>query len=110
MPTSQHTPGPWAVTPWKKTETWDGNRVSVETEGVKSASGVWVVTPRLHAGIYGKTCAEGEANARLIAAAPAMLEALQTIQQTADRFKIYEIARSAVAKAQGRDSRKEGGK
>ena len=47
---------------------------------------------------------------RTHAAASAMLEALQTIQQTADRFKIYEIARSAVAKAQGRDSRKEGGK
>ena len=58
--TTQHTPGPW--------------RLSADGQRVIGADGESVV-----AGVYGAACADqdGAANARLIAAAPAMLEALR---------------------------------
>ncbi len=50
---------------------------------------------------------DGEANARLIAAAPELLEALREIQDhlytKQDFARCREMARAAIAKAKGRD-------
>jgi hypothetical protein len=67
MSNTKHTPGPWAV---------DG------------AFGDYIVGDHSHAGMHGalqapvanlRNCANIEANARLIAAAPDLLEALQAL-------------------------------
>lgn len=48
--------------------------------------------------------AEQQANARLIAAAPDLLEALQAVVKVADRATVeFDAARAAIAKATGAD-------
>src|SRR6478609_3492487 len=95
------TPGPWEV--------WGGNRI---VKVVKNDAGV----SRFQiAEAPGRTPEEGQANARLIAAAPMMLEALKKIcerwtfdnnqQHTHtwhDWADCIPDARAALAKAQGR--------
>jgi|SRR6185369_10158918 len=85
---TQHTPGPWAVNR-------SGNRIMVDTrmETICQANGV--------------------ANARLIAAAPELLEALQQViawnmtasterDWTSYRLAMIEQVRAAIARAQGK--------
>ena len=68
MNTAKHTPGPWIV------RDFDGSIGTVETNSgiaVAQAQGIYPMTPQNH---YIR-----EANARLIAAAPELLEALERI-------------------------------
>ena len=81
--TKQHTPGPWHVEPAP-------NRVhfAVRNDGVHVVTG-W---------------REGAANARLIAAAPDLLEALRRLVDACDHEKIsgsqVTNARAAITKAE----------
>ena len=97
-----HTPGPWAT---HKTEGNGGNipdRLEIvgPEEGRKRS---------LIASIYGFKLPEGQANARLIAAAPELFEALEAAYMVLgpqkSRFKDYvdavTLARAALAKARG---------
>lgn len=67
---SQHTPGPWTVAPVPSNEMW-------RCFTLTAPSGLEVGQVNLHRPIYGKVGDFSLANARLIAAAPAMLEALR---------------------------------
>jgi hypothetical protein len=80
----KHTPGPW----------W--------------ASGLEVGTvPMMDikvARVSGATLDEARANARLIAAAPAMLEALEKISSETAATWVQDVANEAIAKATGGQS------
>ena len=87
---TKHTPGPWHIA--------DGSKLMVH------AGDVWVASTM---GVRGDT---GEANARLIAAAPDLLEALYPFvaQNTSEEFITITVksahvtrARAAIAKATG---------
>lgn len=85
----KHTPGPW-----KKDRYGD----------LKNPYGVRVVVWGL--GIYSSLrCQEAEANARLIIAAPDLLNELERMVRHAEKLgrsgSIYNDARAAIAKAKG---------
>jgi len=96
MSESKHTPGPWEAIPVGPAEGW----------------GVVAVNPIIDSSITGMS----EANARLIAAAPDLLEALTAFAQMwgsrdahstskrsqARRADLWDKVNSALAKAEGR--------
>ncbi|MCK9525969.1 MAG: hypothetical protein M0R49_08580 [Limnochordia bacterium] len=87
-----HTPGPWTTKEGKVTS----NYGSVASLNIAHAKG------------FAPTEEEKRANARLIAAAPEMLEALKLIADTpcnhgAQDICPREIAQAAIAKAEGRE-------
>lgn len=99
-----HTPGPWAI----RTESMAGdilnNHAAIDAPTHYCfAQVVWKME-------YQSSSPEREANARLIAAAPEMLEALKAMlpeNNVADEhcrpdFTTCEKARAAIAKAEGR--------
>jgi hypothetical protein len=89
---SKHTPGPWQVFTTK-----DGTRFI----GIGDADGVGVTDPRFGLWRGGQ---EREANARLIAAAPDLLEALkwaiERLDLLAEQSDRAETARAAIIKAE----------
>lgn len=100
-----HTPGPW--TTYREGERW----------GIEAPSDSIVVfgDSRDACGVYGKDTEEMKANARLIAAAPDMLEALEAItndcreiiegREPLDMALVHAVcngmANTAIAKARG---------
>jgi len=82
----KHTPGPWSI---RQESVW-----SVGTDHEMTAL------------VYGCTDTEEEANARLIAAAPDLLEALKILAKQAESHGAegvyWDKARAAIAKAEGR--------
>lgn len=110
-----HTPGPWFV----RHEVWSGGPMLREggcfsIEDSEDAFESNVICSRFP---WPEKAAELEANARLIAAAPDLLDALQDLaDDIADRFDMdsdstnpgmkYAVrqARAAIAKALGRDA------
>ena len=98
MSTAKHTPGPWQARWQDPIDVDDCARIAIET--APDAGDI--------AGIHHATRGEDEANARLIAAAPDMLAALQRIaeypRQRNDELSIAgarAIAAAAIAKATG---------
>lgn len=90
--TPKHTPGPW--------DCRDGGVIVggpfKEWARGSAQSQVALVT------LYDVYSDERDANARLIAAAPEMLEALKRVVAVADRRTVeFDAARSAIAKAEG---------
>lgn len=88
-----HTPGPWQL------RTVDQSLGTIET-----ADGKFIIanTCQLRANDYQSNHAERRANARLIAAAPDLLEALELIANTGmDARQCMLTARAAIAKATG---------
>ena len=103
---SKHTPGPW---------TYDQGQYA-DWGCVKDASGFLVAKSVVPYGTDQNACRREridpcEANARLIAAAPDLLEALETLESMPDERSIHDIsneelaawekARAAIAKAKG---------
>lgn len=106
MSEAMHTPGPWEVV-----EVWSGpaserGLVYARIQGADGSVGF--------AGAYlskqGKPDDECRANARLIAAAPELLEALEKLSASANnpgvalaelRFTVKRITKAAIAKARG---------
>ena len=91
---SKHTPGPWHLEEREYAGVmWDAIVRNHENDPVASV------------GMAGYTKATGQANARLIAAAPEMLEALKATVVNVDtlRFTLPSIDRvlAAIAKAEG---------
>lgn len=93
--TTQHTPGPWTTdeddhdAPYQDIKIKAGNHRTVCT--------VWIDDAPVR-----DFNAEQQANARLIAAAPELLEALQVIAAgNTDTDVMVDIARAAIAKAEG---------
>ena len=100
---SKHTPGPWFrmgdtvgnFAPRYTTE------IVYESQRHNSKDGYWPICFMTDE----PPTNELESNARLIAAAPDLLEALRSITDAADEKRVtakhYEIARAAIAKATG---------
>jgi hypothetical protein len=108
MTTSEHTPGPWAI------DDYGAIRADMPND-----DGCVEVAHRIYSPLgldYGNvrtrpmTLIEAQANARLIAAAPDLLEAIEGMIEwfvEADEYADYEeletvkVARKAIAKAKG---------
>lgn len=97
MAAQKHTPGPWTIRTEKRT------RLVCDAHGNQIAA----IRPVKRYGVEG----DDAANARLIAAAPEMYEALRIIADSeefnGDAFvcdfeTLQGVARSAIAKAEGR--------
>lgn len=97
MSEMKHTPGPWAMP-----DSGQGRISKVK------ANGGWDgLIATADCGDYARSRSEGLANARLIAAAPELLEALQGILSCVSvriddpRIEKFDAARAAIAKATG---------
>jgi hypothetical protein len=108
MSEAKHTPGPWVVQYGHQTG-YPRGIGAIKDKGVKGAVGCVV---RFN-GIGFPSSEAGRANANLIAAAPALLEALlgcvAAIERTAhcteaERLAAADKARAAIAKALGEQS------
>lgn len=90
---SKHTPGPW-----EKVDGTDGI-----TRGIRGRHGPEMVNVINWHGISRATSVTGQANARLIAAAPDLLEFVQEWlgRQGTDENYMTAKARAAIAKATG---------
>ena len=89
---NDHTPGPWtAVKPDRNSSAW---RVTLSPKDARGD-----ICNVLH-GLASSHPADTSANARLIAAAPDLLEALRGVLRVADRATVeFDFARSAITKA-----------
>ena len=91
--TAQFTPGPWHVSECASQTT---------KAGICSANGLHITDING----YGMTDAQNQANAALIAAAPAMYEALQVAQRYLEQCQghdeEWQIVTNALAQAEGR--------
>ena len=103
-----HTPGPWSV--HKARDIPDSFEIHWEIRSapeLNSSTGWGVVN--VHRVLRAGGHAEGEANARLIAAAPELLEALEAAMLLVDmstsyrRQGIAQQSRAAIAKAKGEE-------
>lgn len=107
---TQHTPGPWHAQPEKL---HGGKHHVVGRTPMVVREGQVIARMERSLNAKDEPCAEAEANARLIAAAPDLLAALQNIANTLGRatlddcerhaFAAHLIARAAIAKATGED-------
>ena len=102
MKTHTHTPGPWRVEDWKYTD----SRFSWRRDGVPtivSANDAIAEAFNLYRP-NAEDDAESEAlaNARLIAAAPELLEALQNLTHPMASDEDLQNALAVIAKAEGR--------
>ncbi len=95
---SKHTPGPWNTLPEEVDKTYirvRGTRLGCR---YKVAN---VMTPD-YVCVHPREAEETRANARLIAAAPDLLEALKAVVRVADRkTDEFDAARAAIKKAEG---------
>ena len=85
MNTSKHTPGPWHLSECA-TQTTRAGIVSVDGLHITDVNG------------YGMTDSQNQANATLLAAAPAMYEALQAIVQACASRTYKEVLHTAEGK------------
>lgn len=85
----RHTPGPWAKNRYGELCGSDHKRITLSDSGISLSCGV----PQ----------PEYIANARLVAAAPDLLEALKAVVSVADRKTVeFDKAHAAIAKAEGK--------
>lgn len=107
----RHTPGPWSYHSWQRS---DGTRFGIETADHRH--GLGSIAPNENASTL-LTMEQHEANARLIAAAPELLEALRELTRWVDIAiapnytahrpmpemgeKAMEVARALIRKAEG---------
>ena len=93
---SAHTPGPWLV---QAGDEWADGIVTLEGHNENGTPMYWTVAS------YNRRRDEADANARLIASAPDMLQALQAVQAfvhgKADAVEPFGLVRAAIAKATG---------
>jgi hypothetical protein len=94
---SKHTPGPWQTDQAEHDAPYQDIRIHA---GKGSICCVWIDDAPLH-----DYNAEQRANARLIAAAPELLEALKRLMSETttmqDALEAAQQARAAIAKAEG---------
>jgi len=103
MKMNKHTPGPWSYRKVPRKQEWEINTKRCPNSGHESWTGMSVVFGCDDYPKMGKSV--GEANARLIAAAPELLEALEeavcALEVCGKDYRATEIARAAIAKATG---------
>jgi hypothetical protein len=93
---SKHTPGPWTV------QTWPHERecMGAELPGTRAILGATNICPAV---VWGGLGDESQANARLIAASPELLEALQAFVDSwgrgyAQRLQAVKHGRNILAR------------
>lgn len=95
---TKHTPGPWEaqafLQPSENHRGW-----SIETPASRFIRRIGQVYPLTPLTGRGDPSPEGEANARLIAAAPALLETLIALYMACHDTELLQLARAAIAKA-----------
>lgn len=98
---AEHTPGPWVVLE----RYTDRNAIPI---GYEVGNGATSIFAEVHGGGGVRGLSEGDANARLISAAPDLLSALDALLMEVDRGEIdedtkplVEAAERAIAKARG---------
>lgn len=109
-----HTPGPWTVGTTVSGRNYNANIIYAPTADPKTASGIASVNGiPMHRGVHEIENCTSLANARLIAAAPELLEACKALdaafcdgfdtqaQRHAGRMALI-AARAAIAKAEGK--------
>ena len=91
---SKHTPGPWYIYEDGDSPGIEASACSIVVFGLEEDDG----------GVGGRTTEEAKANARLIAAAPDLLEALQHLMVAHGEQLDYAFqqAQDAIAKATGK--------
>lgn len=102
MSAAKNTPGPWAVHP----EECDRPYIRVRGTQLGTRHKVANVLTPVYEGVHAREAEETRANARLIAAAPELLAALQNMLSrfggaTAKETPAEKQARAAIAKATG---------
>jgi hypothetical protein len=96
---SKHTPGPWKAKKWVGTDPYDDpDRPFVEVGNVHWSPKNWKPAAAI----------KQTANARLIAAAPELLEALENLLKVHEgeggtQHNAADMARAAIAKAKGEE-------
>ena len=105
--TTSHTPGPWVR------DTGSGFGCDVRAQNGRKVAATWGINNSdPHRPAYRAEC---DANARLIAAAPELLEALETLAECAKYGDVIEgadawkDARAAIAKAKGEQPKLDAG-
>ena len=95
-----HTPGPWAVWDHSSNGKHDGHYIVQQGNAAPALAIIWhskSINPCVDLAEF---VAEEDANARLIAAAPELLEALQQLVATPEvHMEDMRAARAAIAKA-----------
>lgn len=92
MSESKHTPGPWVAKEWDECQT----AIHPDKTGDGRQPLIAIIS-------VGPGRPDGEANSRLIAAAPDMLAALRELVRVGDRKTVeWDRARAAIAKAEGK--------
>ena len=101
---SEHAPAPWT---WKGTER-DlrdlDTELGADLDGLYDADGSEVLYPIWHNDSTAGVGVVGSANARLIAAAPELLEVVEELIKCRvpdEMFGLIDMARAAIAKAKG---------
>lgn len=98
--TTSHTPGPWTFSRWD--EHGYTRFYIAQQEGAPYTPDYSDVASMVSETVSGERVAVQEANARLIAAAPELLEALRAVVSVADRkTDEFDLAHAAIAKATG---------
>lgn len=105
MSNAQHTPGPWEAKPEECDKPYIRVRGTVLGSRFKVAN---VLTP-VYEGVHHREAEETRANARLIAEAPELLEALERLSAQCERLRLpgqaetdaEKTARAVIAKATG---------
>jgi len=104
MNTHTHTPGPWRVENWKYTE----SRLAWRRDGVPTIVGgndaIAEAFNLYRPNAEDDAESEALANARLIAAAPEMLAALQSLAHPMASDEDLQNALAVIAKAKGGDA------
>ena len=106
MRETKHTPGPWRISGESATT------VQADYRAINSEGGVLIARALGYPNSgYFPSDDEAAANARLIAAAPELLEALEALRdnvgtcicydESAREFNAWEMAKAAIAKAKG---------
>lgn len=99
---NQHTRGPWGIE-------WTDERAWIGPMRMHDGKISRVVTSTERAGLVPESLAEKDANARLISAAPELLEACEQMLASAlpnkeehpTMFAVWQVAQAAIAKALG---------
>ena len=114
----KHTPGPWSLQlpDYESAEAardeWDDSpddeslrRAAEDAAGALISARNWQAFARVFTFVSGRRDLVGEANARLIAAAPELLAACKAFAEayrtTGDMVRAYLLAQQAIAKAEG---------
>jgi hypothetical protein len=96
MKTDKHTPGPWRIETWTYQNAREVITIQTDKDAVATVCNLWRDND--------DSTVEGVANARLIAAAPEMLAALESLAHPMASDEDLQHALAVIAKVKGGDA------